>query len=75
MRRIVVLALTVVLLALPLRAEAGHRPTTHCSPSGDICQSTTKVNGFRRLRIGLAAARAGAFRPASPKSPWGSPFT
>jgi hypothetical protein len=55
MRRIVLLALTVVLIALPLRADAAHRPTTYCSPSGDICQSTTKVNGFRRLRIGLAA--------------------
>jgi hypothetical protein len=55
MRRIVVLVLTFVVTALPLRAEAGHRPTTHCSPSGDICQSTTKVNGFRRLRISLAA--------------------
>jgi hypothetical protein len=55
MRRIVFLALTFMLMALPLRAEARHRPTTYCSPSGDICQSTTKVDGIRWLRIGLAA--------------------
>ena len=51
MKRIVLLALTVVLVALPLRAEAHHRPTSYCSSTGDICQSTTKVNGIRRLRI------------------------
>ena len=55
MRRIVLLALTVVLMALPLRAEAVHRPTNYCSPSGDICQSTAKVDGIRWLRIGLFA--------------------
>ena len=55
MKRIVLLALTVVLVALPLRAEAHHRPTSYCSSTGDICQSTTKVNGIRRLRIALFA--------------------
>lgn len=55
MRRIVLLALTVVLVALPLRAEAFHRPTNYCSSTGDICQSTTKVNNFRLLRIRLFA--------------------
>jgi hypothetical protein len=55
MKRIVLLALTVVLVALPLRAEAHHRPTSYCSSTGDICQSTTKVNGIRRLRISLFA--------------------
>jgi hypothetical protein len=55
MRRIVLLALTVVLVALPLRAEAFHRPTSYCSSTGDICQSTTKVDGIRRLRIRLFA--------------------
>lgn len=55
MRRIVLLMLTVSLLALPRLAEAHHRPTNYCSPSGDICQSTTKVDGIRWLRIGLFA--------------------
>lgn len=55
MRRIVLLTLTVSLLALPGLAEAHHRPTSYCSPSGDICQSTRKVDGIRWLRIGLFA--------------------
>ena len=55
MRRIVLLALTLVLVALPMKAEAFHRPTSYCSSTGDICQSTTKVNGIRRLRITLFA--------------------
>jgi hypothetical protein len=55
MRRIVLLTTTVMLLALPMRAEANHRPTAHCSPSGDVCQSTRLVEGVRRLRIGLFA--------------------
>lgn len=55
MRRIVLLTLTVSLLALPGLAEAHHRPTNYCSPTGDICQSTTKVDGIRWLRISLFA--------------------
>ena len=56
MRRILLLTLTVVsLLALPGLAEAHHRPTSYCSPTGDICQSTTKMDGIRWLRIGLFA--------------------
>lgn len=55
MRRFATLTLTVVLMAIPLRAEASHRPTAYCSPSGDICQSTRKVDGIRWLRIGLQA--------------------
>jgi hypothetical protein len=76
MRRIVLLALTVVLLALPLRAEAAHRPTTRCSPSGDICQSTTKVNGFRRLRISLAAKYFDRYRLCvrAPDGSWACRF-
>jgi hypothetical protein len=62
MRRIVLLALTVVLMALPLKAEAAHRPTDYCSPSGDICQSTRKVDGIRWLRIGLFAKYFNRYR-------------
>ena len=32
-------------------ANAHHRPDAYCSPSGDICQSTAKVDGERRLQI------------------------
>ena len=55
MRWIVTLGLTLGLLATPAVAGAHHRPTTYCSPSGDICQSTTNVRGERRLQISLAA--------------------
>jgi hypothetical protein len=36
-------------------ASANHRPNTYCSDSGDICQSTAKVEGVRKLQITLAA--------------------
>jgi hypothetical protein len=57
MRRIVVAALLAALVVTlaPAAAEARHRPTLYCSPSGDLCQSTRKVDGERRLRITLAA--------------------
>ena len=57
MRRIVVLATSAV-VALGVSAEptiAHHRPTVHCSPSGDVCQSTRRIDGVRVLRITLAA--------------------
>jgi hypothetical protein len=54
MRRIVTLTLSVLLLA-PQAAEAHHLPSTYCSPTGDICQSTRKVDGIRLLRISLFA--------------------
>jgi hypothetical protein len=55
MRRVVLLTLMMVVVALPLRAEASHRPSSYCSPTGDICQSTTKADGIRWLRISLFA--------------------
>ena len=55
MRWIVSLGLILGLLATPVVVSAHHRPTTYCSPSGDICQSTTNVRGIRTLRIALAA--------------------
>jgi hypothetical protein len=41
--------------AVPQIASATHRPSAACSPSGDVCQSVTKVDGVRKLRIVLAA--------------------
>jgi hypothetical protein len=55
MRRFAVLASLAVLMSLPIPAGAHHRPNNHCSPSGDVCLSTRKVDGIRWLRIGLAA--------------------
>ena len=57
MRRIVILAVfaAVVVVLVPAAASAHHRPTSYCSPTGDICQSTTKVNGVRMLKVRLAA--------------------
>lgn len=55
MRWIVTLGIVAGLLAVPVEASANHRPTTYCSPTGDICQSTTNVHGIRTLRISLAA--------------------
>ncbi len=46
-------AALVVTLAPP--AGAGHRPNQHCSESGDVCVSAKRVDGVRRLRIGMAA--------------------
>ena len=36
-------------------AEAHHRPNLYCSDTGDVCQSTRKVDAVRKLRILLAA--------------------
>jgi hypothetical protein len=55
MKRIWILATMVVLLAVPVTAEASHdKPTTYLSPTGDLFQSVKKVDGVRRLRISLA---------------------
>jgi hypothetical protein len=50
-------------IALPLifscfltsMAFAHHAPSAYCSESGDVCNSTGKVNGVRKFRIGTAA--------------------
>lgn len=55
MRWTVILGITLGLLATPVVASAHHRPTTYCSPSGDVCLSTANVHGIRKLRISLAA--------------------
>jgi hypothetical protein len=61
--RIVAVSIVTVLAAamLPSIAIADHRPTVYCSPSGDICQSTRKVDGVRILRITLAAKYFGRY--------------
>lgn len=48
------LAVASVLLVAP-EATAHHRPNRYCSESGDLCLSAARVNGERKLRIGLAA--------------------
>ncbi|HEX2295961.1 MAG TPA: hypothetical protein VHN37_11705 [Actinomycetota bacterium] len=54
MRRIVVAAVAAALCAaLVPAARAGHRPQEFCSESGDVCQSTKRVNGVRKLTITL----------------------
>ncbi|MEX0985406.1 MAG: hypothetical protein WD096_10220 [Actinomycetota bacterium] len=55
MRRILMLSIVLTLLFFPTTSRADHRPTTVCSSTGDICQSTARVDGIRKLRITLAA--------------------
>lgn len=43
-----------VLIALT-PADAHHRPNLYCSGSGDLCQSTRRVDGKRTLGLLLAA--------------------
>ncbi len=62
MRWIVIVVLAAGVLVAPTGASAHHRPTTYCSPTGDICQSTTNVHGERKLRIALAARYFSRYR-------------
>lgn len=55
MRQLMVTAISAALIAVTPQADAHHRPNSHCSRTGDICQNTRKVNGVRKLRIRLAA--------------------
>ena len=56
MRKLVMAAVTAALVASVVpAAQAGHRPQEYCSESGDVCQSTKRVNGVRKLTISLAA--------------------
>ena len=50
---ITVVAASLVAFVAP-EAGAHHRPNEWCSPSGDICQFTRKVDGVRKLRIVMA---------------------
>ncbi len=62
LRMVVVTAVAAVLVALvPAPARAYHRPNLYCSESGDLCQSTRKVDGVRKLRIVLAGRYFSSF--------------
>jgi hypothetical protein len=54
MRKIVLTAVAAAMVAAvaPV-AQADHRPQQYCSESGDVCQSTKKVDGVRKLTITL----------------------
>ena len=54
MRKIVLAAVSAALIAgIVPAAHAGHRPQESCSESGDVCQSTKKIDGVRKLKITL----------------------
>lgn len=56
MRRfaIVVVAAALAAMVLPVGvAGANHLPHTRCDPSGDTCVSVKKIDGVRRLRLGM----------------------
>ena len=48
-------AFAVAMTLLAPVADAHHRPSLYCSESGDLCQSTRKVDGVRKLGLLLAA--------------------
>jgi hypothetical protein len=53
---IVIAAVAASLVALvPPPAGAHHLPTSCCSESGDLCQSTRRLDGVRKLGVLLAA--------------------
>ena len=62
MRKILIAAVSSAVLLSPLPASASHRPQNYCSESGDVCQSTRKVDGVRKLRITLAAEYFSRYR-------------
>jgi hypothetical protein len=50
LRRCAAATLLILVWIVPT-ALASHKPTDYCSPSGDICLSTKKVDGVRKLRF------------------------
>ena len=54
-RLIIVTAVAASLVAVSHPAQAHHRRNLYCSDSGDLCQSTRKVDGVRKLGLLLAA--------------------
>lgn len=54
-RTLVTLLASALIVGLPSSSSAHHRPNTYCSETGDICQSTAKVDGVRKFRLTLAA--------------------
>ena len=62
-RLFVVTAISAALVGTFLpRSEARHRPNIYCSESGDLCQSSSKVSGVRRLQIRTFAKYFGRYR-------------
>lgn len=51
-----------LLLTMAPAAEARHRSLHYCSESGDLCQSTRKVDGVRKLRITMTEKYFRRFR-------------
>lgn len=54
-RSLAVSAVAAAVLLSPLPAQADHRPQSHCSESGDVCQSVRRAGGVRKVKITLAA--------------------
>lgn len=55
LRSMLITAVTVSLIAVAAPgAGAHHRPNLYCSESGDLCQSTRKVDGVRKLSLLMA---------------------
>ena len=52
-RKLLLGVTAAAVLATAFPAQADHRPQEGCSESGDICQSTKRVDGVRKLRITL----------------------
>ena len=55
MKPTLVIVAALVVLGLSLPAAADHRPTSYCSESGDVCASTERADGARKLRISLTS--------------------
>ena len=53
MRRVPIVLAGVLFVVASPTARAHHHPNSYCSE--DICQSTTKVDGIRKLTVRMAA--------------------
>lgn len=54
-RLLLVTAIAASLVAVSHPAQAHHAANFYCSSSGDLCQSTRRVDGTRKLGLLLAA--------------------
>jgi len=55
MKRLVPLLAAGLLASVVPPAQAHHLPNQYCSESGDVCLSSKKMDGKRKLAIGTAA--------------------
>lgn len=56
MRTALIAGLTAALVVTAVPVQASHKPKEYCSESGDVCLSTTRMDGgVRKLRIILGA--------------------